>query len=114
MVVSFKVGEGSMEHFPARYDHDVETGSHFVTPENLSCQALGSVSINGRADLARRRHAEPSKMASVGDCEDRHELTVRPSPRLVDALEFRPATNTLRGWQLQAAHAGSPLLRVRY
>jgi hypothetical protein len=37
MVVSFEVDEGSMEHFPARHDHDVEADSNFVTPEDLSC-----------------------------------------------------------------------------
>jgi hypothetical protein len=109
MVVSFEIREGGMKHFPARHDHNVDTGSHFVTPENLSCQALGSVSFNRRADLARRRYAKPSRTASVGGCEDRHELTVCPRPRLVDALELGPATNTLRGWQLLAAHAGCPV-----
>jgi hypothetical protein len=112
MVVSFEVGEGSMKHFPARHDDDVETASHFVTPENLSCQALGSVTFYRRAYLARRRHPEASRFASVGGCEDRHELTVCPSPSVVNALELRPAADTFRGRQLLAAHADSVKVRL--
>jgi len=107
VVVSFEVGEGSIEHFPARHDNNVEAGSHFVTPEELSGQTLGSVSVNRRADLACRRHAEPSRRGAVGDREDRHEPAMRPGSRVVHALELRPAANTLGRWQLLAAHAGS-------
>jgi hypothetical protein len=112
VVVSFEVGKGSIEHFPARHDDDVEVGRHFVTPEELSGQPLRSIPLNGRADLACRRHAEPSRRAAIGYCEDRHEPAVCSSPGIVDALEFGPATNTLGGWQLLAAHARS--LKILY
>jgi hypothetical protein len=65
VVVSFEAGEGSIEHFPARYDDDVEAGGHLMTPENLAGQPLGAVAINRRADLPGRRHAEPRRRAAV-------------------------------------------------
>ena len=65
LVISFEVGEGRIEHFPPRYDDDVDGGSHLVTPEDLAGQSLGAVAINRRADLPRRRHAEPRSLAAV-------------------------------------------------
>ena len=59
-VIRFKAGERSIEHFPARYDDDIERRVDLVTPEHLARQALGTVPDNGRPDLARRRDPEPA------------------------------------------------------
>jgi hypothetical protein len=54
-VVGFKGGEGSIEHFPARHDHDVQSGprlerrSNLMAPEQLPRQALRAISANGRS-----------------------------------------------------------------
>ena len=95
MVVSFEVGEGSIEHFPARHDDNVEAGSHFVTPEELSGQTLGSVTSTAEPIFACRRHAEPSRRAAVGSVKTVMNLPCARAPVVVDALELRPAANTL-------------------
>jgi hypothetical protein len=47
VIVGFKAGEGSIEHFPARHDHDIKSGGHFVATEQLARQALGAVAFDG-------------------------------------------------------------------
>jgi len=46
MVVGFEAGEGSIEHFPARDDDNVEAGFHLVAPEHLAGEALGAIAID--------------------------------------------------------------------
>jgi hypothetical protein len=52
--IGFNVGEGSIEHFPARHNHYVqsrlrlENRPGFVTPEQLPRKALYSISTNSR------------------------------------------------------------------
>ena len=57
-VVCFNTGERSIEYFPARYHDDVEAGRNFVTPENLSGDTLGAISIDSGAELPRSRYSE--------------------------------------------------------
>jgi hypothetical protein len=45
-VIGFETDEGSIEHFPARHDDDVEAGGHLVAPEHLTSEALGAVAID--------------------------------------------------------------------
>jgi hypothetical protein len=53
--IGFNVGEGSIDHFPARHNHyvqswlRVENRPGFVTPEQLPRQALHPISTNGRS-----------------------------------------------------------------
>ena len=64
-VIGFKGGEGSIEHFPARHNHDVESRlrleswSDFVAPEQLPRQALRAISSDGRSQLAAHRNTQP-------------------------------------------------------
>jgi hypothetical protein len=52
-VIGFKGGEGSIEHFPARHNHYVQSWqrldswSDLVTPEQLPSQTLRTISTNG-------------------------------------------------------------------
>ena len=64
-VIGLKAGEGRIEHFPARYDDEVETGWRFVSPEQLAGQALGSVPHDRRAQLSCGCHAQPASWAPV-------------------------------------------------
>lgn len=94
LVVGFEAGEGDIEHFPARHDHDIETRSNFVTPENLPSPALREIAFNSRPQLLRCRHAKPRRSASVGEDEEGHEPAVNPGARRVDTLKLRPAPDT--------------------
>jgi hypothetical protein len=82
-VISFKGGEGSIEHFPARHDHYVqsrlrlENWFDFVAPEQLPRQALRAISTGGRAQLAACRDTEPWVPERVRNDDDGHELRVK-------------------------------------
>jgi hypothetical protein len=64
-VIGLKAGEGRIDHFPARYDDDVETGWRFVFPEQLAGQALGSVPNDRRTQLSCGGHAQPALRAPI-------------------------------------------------
>jgi hypothetical protein len=55
--IGFNLGEGSIEHFPARHNYyvqswlGVESRSGFVAPEQLSHLALHPISASGRSQL---------------------------------------------------------------
>ena len=82
-VISFKGGKGSIEHFPARHDHYVqsrlrlENWSDFVAPEQLPRQALRAISTGGRAQLAACCDTEPWVPERVRNDDDGHELRVK-------------------------------------
>jgi hypothetical protein len=82
-VVGFKGGEGSIEHFPARHDHYVqsrlrlENWSDLLAPEQLPRQALRAISNSGRSQLAARRDTQPWVSARVRNDDDSHESRVK-------------------------------------
>jgi hypothetical protein len=47
VIVGFEAGKGSIEHFPARHDHDIKSSGHSVAPEQLARQALGTIAFDG-------------------------------------------------------------------
>ena len=79
-----------------------------MTPEYLSSEAFGAITINRGADFPRRRHADSRRDAAVRQHEYCHEPAVRLRPRLVDTLEVGSATDAIGGGQRLSAHAGSP------
>jgi hypothetical protein len=36
VIVGFENGEGSIEHFPARHNHNIKAGRYHVAPEHLA------------------------------------------------------------------------------
>src|SRR4030095_6658187 len=82
-VISFKGGEGSIEHFPARHDHSalsrlrLENWSAFVAPEQLPRQALRAISTGGRAQLAACCDTEPWGPERGWDGDDGPGLRVK-------------------------------------
>lgn len=95
MEIGFKAGEGSIEHFPARYDHDIETVSDLTTPEDFPRQPFGAIPIDGAANLARGGHAEARAPEAIGQYEDGHEAAVDAGALVVEALELRPPADPL-------------------
>lgn len=95
VVVSFETGEGDIEHFPARHDHNIKTRSNFVAPVDLARPAFREVAFHGRPQLLRRSHAKSRCRATVGQYEEGHEPAMNPDAARIDALELWPAPDTL-------------------
>ena len=95
VVIGFEAGEGGIEHFPARYDDDVDTGGDFMAPEHLSGEAFGAVPNDGRPEFPRGGHAETRRSPAIWQHEQGYEASMDPSAILVDALELGPAADAL-------------------
>jgi hypothetical protein len=98
-VVGFKGAEGSIEHFPARHNHDIqstlrlESWSDFVAPEQLPRQALRAISTDGRTQFAACGDTQPRVCVRVRNDDDGHEPRVKPGSLRIGAFEFRAAAN---------------------
>jgi hypothetical protein len=109
-VVSFKGGEGSIEHFPARHDHYVqsrlrlENWSDLVAPEQLPRQPLRAISSSRRSQFAARRDPQSWVSTRVRNDDDGHEPRVKSNSFCVRAFEFRATANTF-AWR-QAVRPG--------
>ena len=95
VVIGFEAGEGGIKHFPARHDHDVETGGDFMAPEHLSGEAFGAVPCDGRPDFPRGSHAKSWRGSAIRQHEQCHEAAMDASAVLIDALEFGPSADAL-------------------
>jgi hypothetical protein len=93
VVIGFEGVEGGIEHFPARHDHDVETGGDFMAPEHLSGEAFGAVPYDRRPEFPRGGHAKPGRGSAIRQHEKRHEAAMDTSAIFVNALEFGPAAD---------------------
>ena len=104
-VVGFKGGEGSIEHFPARHNHDIqswlslESWSDLVAPEQLPRQALRAISTDGRPNLTACGHAQPRVGACIGNHNDGHEARVKSSSVRIRTFEFKASADALAGSQ---------------
>ncbi|OFW14288.1 MAG: hypothetical protein A3F70_08160 [Acidobacteria bacterium RIFCSPLOWO2_12_FULL_67_14] len=99
MVIGLNAFKGSIEHFPAGNDDDIEPSGHLSAPKDLAGQALGAVAIDRRAQLPSGRHSQPRSASPVRQQEQRHQAAVHPCAFFVDALELRPPTDPLRSGQ---------------
>ena len=104
-VIGFKGGEGSIEHFPARHNHDVqswqrlESWSDLVTPEQLPSQTLRTISTNGGSQFTACGNTQPRMRARVRNDDEGHEARVKSNALRIRAFEIRAAANTLAGRQ---------------
>ena len=94
-IIGFKDGQGGVEHLALGYDHDIKPRRDVVTTENLSYQSFRSVSLNGSAELFRRRDAQASYRALVGKDEHGGVAPVDPGAACVDILKLDAAPDTL-------------------
>jgi hypothetical protein len=103
--VSFKGGEGNIEHFPARHNHDIqsrlylESWSDFVAPEQLPRQTLRAISNDCRSKFTARGDTQPRVRTSIGNKDDSHETRVEPGPFRIRAFKFWTSPNALAGRQ---------------
>jgi hypothetical protein len=102
-VVGFKDGEGSIEHFPARHNHNVESRLRvekgLVAPEQLPRETFCAISANSRSQLAAGRYSQPRVRARVRDNDDGHEPRVNPDSSRIRTFKLRAAANSLMGRQ---------------
>lgn len=109
-VVGFKGGKGSIEHFPARHNHYVQSNrrlkswSDLVPPEQLPRQALRAISTNGRSQLAAGCHSETRILAGIPHDDQCHETRVKSSAFRIRAIELLTAADPLS--RRQAAWLG--------
>ena len=61
--------------------------------ENLSNQSFSPISLNGSAELLRRRDAQPSDRAVVGQNEHGRKAPVNPHAPLIDGLKLGAAAD---------------------
>jgi hypothetical protein len=58
-IVTLEAGKGRIKHFPARDDDDVQSGRDLMTPEDLSSESLGAISLNRCTELPARGDSQP-------------------------------------------------------
>jgi len=98
-VVGFKTSERSIEHFPARHDHDVEALADLVPSEDLAREAFRAIPLDRRSQFPGGGHAESSCSPAIGDDEQRHETAVNSDAARVRTLEIRPSADPFSGRQ---------------
>jgi hypothetical protein len=94
-IVGFKGVQAGVEQVALRNDDDVEPWRDLVATEDLSNESFRSISLDGAAELAGCRDAQPTDSAAVRQEKNCAEPAVNPGAPLVDLLEFRTAANAL-------------------
>ena len=103
--VSCKGGEGSIEHFPARHNHDIQSRLHleswsdFVAPEQFPQQPLGAISNDCRSQFTARGDTQSRVRTRIGNDNDRHETRVKPGSFRIRAFKVWTSANALAGRQ---------------
>ena len=92
-IVGFKDGQCGFEHFTLGYDDDVKPRRYVITTENLSYQSFSSVSLNSPTELFRRRDAQTSDVAVVGQDEHGRVAPVNPGAAFIDFLKLGAAAD---------------------
>src|SRR6185503_20007656 len=92
-IVGFKDGQGGVEHPAFGYDHDIKPWRDVIVTKNLSNQSFSPVSLNRSAELLRRRDAQPSDRAIVGQYEHSRKAPVDPDAAFIDVLKLGAAAN---------------------
>jgi hypothetical protein len=87
--------EGGIKEFPAWNNDDIQTCGGFLVLKQLAHPALGAVSHDGAANLARRRDSEPGHWFGRDPGKDRHKTPVCSNAGLISLLKVYPAPNML-------------------
>ncbi len=86
--VGFKIVERGIEHFPARYNDDIQPGRRLVVPEQLADETLGSIADDRRAELSCCGNTQPRPNRPVRRHEQGHEPPLQPHALLIGPLEI--------------------------
>jgi hypothetical protein len=92
-VIGFKSSEAGFEQVALWHHHDVEAWRDLVTPENLSYQSFGPVSLHRGTEFLCRRDAKPPDALLVLEDEEREVPAVGARAAIVNLLEFGPPAN---------------------
>jgi len=93
-IVGFKNGQCGVEHLALGDDDDIKPRRDVVTTENLSYQSFSSVPLNGSAELFRRRDAQTSDRAVVGQDEHGRVAPMNSGAAFIDFLKLGAAADT--------------------
>jgi hypothetical protein len=121
-IVGFKDGEGSVEDLAFGDNDDIKTRRDVVMTENLSNQSFSPISLNGSAELLRRRDAQPADRPFVGQDEHGGEASVDADAALIDVLKFgaaadpfmRPEPRQISVYSLLTVRRLRPFARRRF
>ena len=94
-VIGFKDAQGGVEQLTLGDDDDVKARRDVVATENLSNQSFSPVSLNGSAELFRRRDAETSYRALVGEDEHCRVAPMDPGAAFIHFLKLGTAPDAL-------------------
>jgi len=94
-VIGFKGSQAGFEELATRHDNDVEACRDLVMPENFPYQPFSEISLDGAAELFRRRDAQAAPGLAVGQGEDRAEPTMDPRAVIVYLLKLAASPNPL-------------------
>ena len=72
-IVTLKADKGRIKHFAAWHDDDVQAGRDLMTPEDLTSEPLGTISLDRDTELPARGDAQPGRCTAVCGDEQRHE-----------------------------------------
>ena len=96
-IVGSKDGQGGVEYFASGYDHDIKPWRDVIVTENLSNQSFSSIPLNRPAELFRRRNAQTSDRAVVGQDEHGRKPTVDSGAAVIDFLKLGAAPDAFMG-----------------
>jgi hypothetical protein len=82
-----------LQQLPSWHDDDIESRRDLVTAKNVSYQSFSTISLDGAAQLFRRRDPQPPDSEAVGQHEDRAVAAVNPDALIVDLFELGAAAN---------------------
>src|SRR5438067_10984843 len=99
-IVGFKDGQGGVEQFAFGDDDNVEAWRDLVATENLSYQSFSSISLNGAAELFRRRDAQPTDRVRVPKDEQGSVAPVDPGATFVHLPKLHATPDTFIGPEL--------------
>jgi hypothetical protein len=94
-IVTLEARKGRIQHFPARHDNDVQAGSDLMTPEDLSSEPLGAISLNRDTELPAGGNTQPRHRTAVASDEEGHEPPGDPNTGCVRALKIDASPNAL-------------------
>jgi hypothetical protein len=94
-VFGFKGGQTRVEQLALGDDDDVEARSDLVATKNLSYQSFSSISLDGSAELPRRRDPETADPKLIGQDEQRRVTPVDAGAAFVDVLKVRAPPDPL-------------------
>jgi hypothetical protein len=110
-VISLEDGDAGLEKFGTWYHNDIKPHRNLVAAENLSYQALSTVTLDCATQFFRGGDSKTPDLMLVGEHEQGAVATLNPRASLVYPLKFDASSNALVRSE-PARHGHSPPART--